>query len=196
MATKLLGPRFGVVSGCALIFDYVLTISTSVASGVDQIFSILPESWQPIASRSSSSSSALLVLLNLRGVKESVQVLVPIFLALHRDALPDDRRRARARTSRAPGRLRRAPCARRSATAAAIGFVPMLFIILRAYSLGAGAYTGIEAVSNGVQILREPKVRQREADHALHGGLARLHGLGHHPRLPPDRRRGPIRPRS
>ncbi|HTO76456.1 MAG TPA: amino acid transporter, partial [Thermoanaerobaculia bacterium] len=39
VATKLLGRRFGVVSGCALIVDYVLTISTSVASGVDQIFS-------------------------------------------------------------------------------------------------------------------------------------------------------------
>ena len=34
VATKLLGPRIGVVSGCALIIDYVLTISTSVASGV------------------------------------------------------------------------------------------------------------------------------------------------------------------
>ncbi|MDQ2979647.1 MAG: amino acid transporter, partial [Acidobacteriota bacterium] len=42
VATKLLGPRFGVVSGCALIVDYVLTISTSAASGVDQIFSFLP----------------------------------------------------------------------------------------------------------------------------------------------------------
>ena len=39
-----------------------------------------------------------------------------------------------------------------------IGLMPMIFIMLRAYSLGAGAYTGIEAVSNGVQILREPKV--------------------------------------
>src|SRR5881409_4352484 len=45
VATKLLGPRFGVVSGCALIVDYILTISISVASGVDQIFSILPEDW-------------------------------------------------------------------------------------------------------------------------------------------------------
>src|SRR5437899_5485757 len=45
VATKLLGPRFGVVSGCALIVDYVLTISTSVASGVDQIFSFLPATW-------------------------------------------------------------------------------------------------------------------------------------------------------
>ena len=51
VATKLLGPRFGVVSGCALIFDYVLTISTSVASGVDQIFSFFPESWTATALR-------------------------------------------------------------------------------------------------------------------------------------------------
>jgi amino acid transporter len=40
VATKLLGPRFGVVSGNALIVDYILTISISVASGVDQIFKI------------------------------------------------------------------------------------------------------------------------------------------------------------
>jgi hypothetical protein len=39
-----------------------------------------------------------------------------------------------------------------------LGFAPLLFIFLRAYSLGGGTYTGIEAVSNGLQILREPKV--------------------------------------
>ena len=43
-------------------------------------------------------------------------------------------------------------------TSLSLGFLPMFLIILRAYSLGGGAYTGIEAVSNGVQILREPKV--------------------------------------
>src|SRR3989442_7089042 len=45
VATKLLGPGFGVVSGCALIVDYILTISISVASGVDQIFNFHPETW-------------------------------------------------------------------------------------------------------------------------------------------------------
>src|SRR6476620_5466694 len=45
VATKLLGPKIGVISGCALIVDYVLTISTSVASGVDQVFSLFPSSW-------------------------------------------------------------------------------------------------------------------------------------------------------
>src|SRR5579859_3683891 len=42
VATKLLGPSWGVVSGCALLVDYVLTITTSMAAAVDQIFSFIP----------------------------------------------------------------------------------------------------------------------------------------------------------
>lgn len=45
VATKLLGARFGVVSGSALLVDYVLTITTSIASGGDAIFSMIPRSW-------------------------------------------------------------------------------------------------------------------------------------------------------
>src|SRR6266404_9106663 len=45
VATKLLGPRLGVVSGCALIVDYVLTITVSVATGCDAVFSFLPAGW-------------------------------------------------------------------------------------------------------------------------------------------------------
>ena len=157
VATKLLGPRFGVVSGCALIFDYVLTISTSVASGVDQIFSFLPGAWSAHRFVFKILILGALVLLNLRGVKESVQILAPIFLLFigthflmilatliqHFTQIP----------SVYGGAFREA-----RTTAATIGMLPTLFIILRAYSLGAGAYTGIEAVSNGVQILREPRV--------------------------------------
>src|SRR5579885_3166471 len=44
VASKLLGPYFGVTSGCALVIDYVLTISVSIASGADAIFSFLPPS--------------------------------------------------------------------------------------------------------------------------------------------------------
>jgi amino acid transporter len=157
VATKLLGPRFGVVSGCALIFDYVLTISTSVASGVDQIFSFLPIGWSPYRLVFKMLILGVLVLLNLRGVRESVQVLVPIFLIFvathflmvviavgqHLFALPEIY----------VGAIREV-----RTTANEIGILATLFIVLRAYSLGAGAYTGIEAVSNGVQILREPKV--------------------------------------
>src|SRR5436309_11014870 len=45
VASKLLSPSVGVVSGCALIVDYVLTISISVASGADALFSMLPHDW-------------------------------------------------------------------------------------------------------------------------------------------------------
>src|ERR1022692_4565683 len=44
VATKLLGENAGVVSGCALLVDYVLTITVSIASGCDQLWSFLPPS--------------------------------------------------------------------------------------------------------------------------------------------------------
>ncbi len=157
VATKLLGPRFGVVSGCALIVDYVLTISTSAASGVDQIFSFLPAAWHVYVFPSKLAILGLLVLLNLRGIKESVTVLVPIFLlfiathfamivtalAQHFFGLPEV-------FTGAVGEAR--------STTSTLGFVAMFLIVLRAYSLGGGAYTGIEAVSNGIPIIREPRV--------------------------------------
>jgi amino acid transporter len=48
VASKLLGPRVGVVSGAALLVDYVLTITISIASGADAIFSFLPPAWLPM----------------------------------------------------------------------------------------------------------------------------------------------------
>ena len=45
VATKLLGPDPGLVSGCALVVDYVLTIAISIASGADAIFSFMPTNW-------------------------------------------------------------------------------------------------------------------------------------------------------
>src|SRR5690242_21726847 len=78
VATKLLGPRFGVVSGCALIVDYILTISVSVVSGVDAIFNLLPGHFQTLKLETALAVLVLLVVLNLRGVKESVTFLLPI----------------------------------------------------------------------------------------------------------------------
>ncbi len=157
VATKLLGRRFGVISGCALIVDYVLTISTSVASGVDQIFSFLPPAWHHYEFPSKLVILGLLVLLNLRGIKESVQILVPIFLlfiATHFTMIVVAVvQRFFAMNDVFLGAIQEV-----RTTASTIGLLPMLAIILRAYSLGGGAYTGIEAVSNGIPIIREPKV--------------------------------------
>src|SRR5512138_3323147 len=80
VASRLLGRRWGVVSGSALLVDYVLTISVSIASGADQVFSVLPPQWATWKLAIEAFVIGLLVLLNLRGVKESVQVLTPIFL--------------------------------------------------------------------------------------------------------------------
>src|SRR5574342_455310 len=79
VATELLGPRVGVVSGAALLVDYVLTISVSVASSGDAIFSFLPASAGAWKLSVEAAAIGLLILLNLRGVKESVTMLAPIF---------------------------------------------------------------------------------------------------------------------
>ena len=58
VATRLLGPSFGVVSGSALLVDYVLTVTTSIAAGADAAFSFLPLEWHGYKLLLSSRSSA------------------------------------------------------------------------------------------------------------------------------------------
>src|SRR5438270_6509589 len=80
VASRLLGPRAGVVSGSALLIDYVLTTTTSVAAGGEAVFSNLPAHWHTWKLPVEVVVLVLLTILNLRGVKESIQVLLPIFL--------------------------------------------------------------------------------------------------------------------
>jgi len=85
VATKRLGFGPGLVAGSALLIDYVLTITISIAAGTDAIFSFLPQAWHGFEVHSlkvtfAAVSIAGLMLLNLRGVKESILTLMPIFL--------------------------------------------------------------------------------------------------------------------
>ncbi|HYR27413.1 MAG TPA: amino acid permease, partial [Thermoanaerobaculia bacterium] len=80
VASQLLGPRVALVSGCALVVDYVLTITVSVAGGGNAVFSFLPPSLAHWKLPAEVATIVLLIALNLRGVKESVKVLTPIFL--------------------------------------------------------------------------------------------------------------------
>jgi len=178
VATKLLGPRFGVVSGGALLVDYMLTITTSIASGGDAIFSMIPRSWfGPDALRLAAEdvgtwldpvqrskiviemlAIGLLTVLNLRGIKESVQAILPIFMAFiatHAVLLVV----AIFGNLGEIGTVAHQTSINYSHTVASLGSFGALLLFVRAYSLGGGTYTGIEAVSNGVQIMREPKVR-------------------------------------
>src|SRR6266852_1524879 len=157
VATKLLGSYPGLVSGCALVVDYILTISISIASGADAIFSFMPVTWLHYKFWVCILVIILLVVMNLRGVKESVLTLLPIFLAfvvmhvwLIMYALID-------RAPELPNALHNA-VVQAHQSAHNLGFFVLAIIFLRAYSLGGGTYTGIEAVSNGLPILREPRV--------------------------------------
>src|SRR5207253_7718683 len=75
VATKLLGTTPGVISGSALVVDYVFTIVVSVASGCDAIFSFLPHHWLPFKLMSEFVIIVLLTGMNVRGVKESIMIL-------------------------------------------------------------------------------------------------------------------------
>ncbi len=158
VATKLLGSTFGLVAGCALIVDYALTIATSVASSLDAIFSMLPLAWHPFRIPSVFLAIIILTALNLRGAKESIKVLTPIFMlfVLTHIAL------LAAATFGHPAQLLGLPTQAVTSlneTVGSLGAMGTMLMLFRAYSLGAGTYTGIEAVSNGLEILREPRTQ-------------------------------------
>ena len=158
VASKLLSPTAGVVSGCALLGDYVLTIAISVASGTDALFSLFPESWVHYKTEFSVAGIIFLMMMNLRGVKESVVLWLPVFFLFvgtftfaifygiisHIGDL---------------GGIAHGLASDVHVDHAQIGTWGLIVVILRAYSLGAGTYTGIEAVSNGLSVLREPRVQ-------------------------------------
>jgi hypothetical protein len=157
VATNLIGPYTGLVSGAALIVDYILTIAISVASGADAVFSLLPVAAQSFKLWTALGLVLLLTYLNLRGMRESITVLLPIFLgffvthlllilygiATHASDLPA----LIPETIQETGKLTQQ-----------MGWIFTVSLFLRAYSLGGGTYTGIEAVSNNIQSLAEPRV--------------------------------------
>ncbi|HVZ66288.1 MAG TPA: APC family permease [Lacunisphaera sp.] len=157
VASKLLSPAAGVVSGSALLVDYVLTITISIASGADALFSILPPGWLAWKLVVAYAGVAGLTLMNLRGVKESVMLWAApffVFVLTHAFAI------AYVLITHASGfgTIMHETAREVSAVSAQAGWFGLCALLLRAYALGAGTFTGIEAVSNGLPILREPRV--------------------------------------
>ncbi|MGE5754084.1 MAG: APC family permease [Deltaproteobacteria bacterium] len=158
VASKLLGSRAGVVSGSALVIDYVLTITISIASGADALFSFLPLHWHPYKFGFVAFVILLLIWLNLRGVKESVAALTPIFMAFMLCHIPLVLYAVLRHAPEIPAVSARVS-ADFSSAARQLGWVGLGMLLMRAYSMGAGTYTGIEAVSNSMPTLREPRVQ-------------------------------------
>jgi amino acid transporter len=157
VATHTIGQTAGVVSGSALLVDYVLTITVSLASCGDAIFSFLPVQYHMFKVPFVVVLIIFLVLMNLRGVKESVTILVPIFLiflATHVLLLGYGIGTHLSKVGIIAQQLHGGI----TTDMQAIGLFGVMAIFLRAFSMGGGTYTGIEAVSNSMQVIREPKV--------------------------------------
>ena len=162
IATVLLGPHAGLVSGAALVVDYVLTVAISIASGTDALFSMLPLGFQHWKLGTELALVLLLLWLNLRGVKESIRILLPIFLgfvATHALLIVYG---IVAKASLIPALLPDTVM-ETAGLAQDTSWFFTLALLLKAYSLGGGTYTGIEAVSNNVNSLAEPRVRTGRA---------------------------------
>jgi amino acid transporter len=157
VATHTLGEKAGVISGSALLVDYMLTITVSIVSCGAAIFSFFPASAQQYKIPFDICAIILLVILNLRGVKESVSLLAPIFIIF---VISHILLIGYGILSHIPqiGPVSHQIGADFKAGLAVLGGGGMLLLFLKAFSMGGGTYTGIEAVSNGLQILREPRV--------------------------------------
>src|SRR5512133_2019221 len=158
VATHMLGEKAGVISGSALLVDYVMTITISIASCCDAIFSYIPTGYHHHKVPAACLLTILLIILNIRGVKESISVLAPIFMTFVASHILMLLYGILTHTDRIT------PLASDiqhdlSHDLSGIGIFGILLLFVRAYSLGGGTYTGIEAVSNGLQIMREPRVQ-------------------------------------
>ena len=158
VATHTISDSAGVIAGSALLVDYVLTIAVSLASCGDAIFSYLPPAWLQYKLIFVAVLIFLMLFLNLRGVKESVTVLAPIFavfVVTHILLIGYGIITHTEQVGPLVGEFR----ASINQDMLSIGMIGILAIFLRAFSLGGGTYTGIEAVSNAMHIMREPKVQ-------------------------------------
>lgn len=172
-ARHAVGERLALVSGVALVFDAAFNVAVSVVTCVDAAADALPPAFAPARLPVALLLIVLLTLVNLRGIKESIGLLTPIVILfvgshlivlaialIHRmDALP-------AALAAVPSDVGHLTAER--------GSLGTLGSMLRAYALGGSIYTGLESISNGVPILREPKVKTARRTMILLAGIPGL----------------------
>jgi amino acid transporter len=171
VATVNLGPKFGVAVASALLVDYVLTVAVSVAAGVNNLGSVVPY----VATHKVIIAMIAVVVLsamNLRGLRESgtafaiptygfiIIVVGMILTGLVRVFVL--------------GQDLRAPSADLVIAAEEhhLTTFGMVFLLLRTFSSGCAALTGVEAISNGVPAFKKPKSKNAATTLLLLGGIA------------------------
>lgn len=163
VAKENLGKHYGLVAGGSLLIDYILTVSVSVSAGTDAITSAFP-ALHPHNVVIAVGLVALLTLLNLRGLTESASVLAyPVYLFVLSLMIMIGMGLYQVLTGQAPADAR-----------PPLGTPVMgvsMFLILKAFSSGCSALTGVEAISNAIPNFRDPAPRNAAFTLALMGGI-------------------------
>ena len=171
VASENLGPKAGLVVASAVLVDYVLTVAVSLSSGAQYLVTILPvlrghEEWIATA------MVAVVTLVNVRGGRRPRLFAIPVYLFL-----------AAMGTMALVGGIQWATGSIGQAASAGYEVLPASgyeqgllglaggFLVLRAFSSGAVALTGVEAISTGVPAFRRPKARNASATLMLLGVL-------------------------
>jgi amino acid transporter len=150
VAKSNLGTWAGLVAAAALIIDYVLTVAVSTAAGIAAVTSAIPAL---LSHREALCllTILLIVILNLRGVRESGRLFaVPTYLFVGSFLIMIGSGLIQVYLGTAPTN------ADRALNKAAVDGVS-LFLVLRAFSSGCTALTGIEVISNGVSAFKKPE---------------------------------------
>jgi amino acid transporter len=175
VATKNLGQKFGLVVGSALLVDYILTVAVSTAAGVANIGSAI----EVVGKHSVWFSVGIIVVVtaaNLRGLKEAgAAFAIPVYLFIFSvfamlatglfRYLSGDVMRAESAEFELP--------VEHHATG-----ILLVFLLLRAFSSGSAALTGVEAISNGVPAFKKPKSKNAAATLLMMGLMSVLMMLG------------------
>jgi amino acid transporter len=171
VATTNLGRRAGLVVASALLVDYVLTVAVSIASAASNIGSAVPF----VATHKAAFAVAAIVILtavNLRGIRESGTafsvptyafmggVVIMIAFGLFRGVVLGEDMRAESAGFELHAEQEN------------LMGLALVFLVLRAFSSGCAALTGVEAISNGVPAFRKPKSRNAANTLLLMGLIA------------------------
>jgi amino acid transporter len=154
VASANLGERAGLLAGASLMLDYILNVAVGISAGVGAIVSAVP-ALQPQTLGLCLLILGMLTLVNLRGVREAGLVFMAptyVFVACLGGVIVAGLFRTLANGGHP------VPAAPIPRPGPAIGAVS-LWLLVKAFSSGCTAMTGVEAVSNGVQVFREPRVK-------------------------------------
>lgn len=168
VAHKNLGEKAGLIVASALLVDYVLTVAVSVASGVDNIISAIPM-LNPYRIEIAVGFVLVIMAVNLRGVRESSKTFaIPTYLFIASVFVMIVAGLVRTLFGDAPV----AESASYTVQGENLTQAAFILLLLRAFSSGCSALTGVEAVSNGVPAFRRPQIKNAQTTLVLMGGTA------------------------